>query len=106
MFVKKVSLFKMWNSNFIMDTNEEILKEESLVGQLRNEARRLVAPRKSINFQFQNLRYGNRNQTQRAVITRRKRQKVLRRIASSQERIDLLRQTLIPVQPQTDDGII
>ena len=73
-----------------MDLNEEIIKEQSKINLLRSEANNLFLPRKSIAFQLQNMRFGNRNQTQRAAIVKTRRRNIGHEILTSRKRINLL----------------
>lgn len=77
-----------------MEISNEIFVIESNIAKLKAEARKIFIPRKSINFQFQNLIYGNRNQTQQTVIKRAKRRSIKQNIASSEGRLISLREIL------------
>jgi len=77
-----------------MEISNEIFVIESNIAKLKAEARKIFIPRKSINFQFQNLRYGNRNQTQRTVIKKARRRRIKQDIASSEGRLISLREIL------------
>ncbi len=78
-----------------METNEQIRAVESNIARLKEQARKFFIPRKSINFQFQHLIYGNRDQTQQAVIQKKQRRKVEGRIESSRIRLFSLRSILL-----------
>ena len=79
-----------------METTDEILAIESNIAYLKAEARKIFIPRKSINFQFQNLRYGNRNQMQQAIMKKARRRSINQKIASSKSRLISLREILLP----------
>ena len=77
-----------------MTYESEIANEELNINSLREQAKKLTVPRRSINYQFQNLRYGNRNQTQKVFLNRQEKRKVNKQIASSQSKIVSLREAM------------
>ncbi len=85
-----------------METNEQIRVVESNIARLKAEARKIFIPRKSINFQFQHLIYGGRDQTQQAVIQKKQRRRVQSKIESSKIKLFSLRQILLSVTEKKD----
>ncbi len=80
-----------------METNEQIRVVESNIAILKEAARKIFIPRKSINYQFQHLVYGNRDQTQQAVIQKKQRRRIQSRIKSSKTKLFSLRQILLGI---------
>ena len=78
-----------------MDYAEEIAKEQATISALRQQIRNISLPRRTIAYQFQNMRGGNRNMAQRRVITQREKVKLNQSIASSNRRIITLREALL-----------
>ena len=78
-----------------METNEQIHAVESNIARLKEQARKIFIPRKSINFQFQHLIYGGRDQTQQAVIQKKQRRRIQSRIESSKVKLISLREILL-----------
>ena len=78
-----------------MDYEAEILKEEGVVKQLQTASKQLRLPRRSIDWQFKNARYGNRNATPQRFIVRRQRKVIGNNIKASQNKIVSLRESLL-----------
>lgn len=88
-----------------MKIEQDIASEQGNLGRLQVKARELFLPRKSINFQFKQLRFGNRNQTQVSAINKRKRQRINQNIGSSQRRISSLKELLAAQTIETSSEI-
>lgn len=71
-------------------SQEEIDYENNKIAQLRQQSKNLVMPRRSIAYQFKNMRYGNRNIVQELAIRRKQRKKIDSQINESKKRIILL----------------
>ena len=77
-----------------MSYESDILSEENTIANLREEGRRLTVPRKTINWQHQNARRGNRNSVQALLITKKARKGVGDKIRASENKIISLRDAL------------
>jgi hypothetical protein len=75
----------------------EIDNEINKIAQLRQQSKNLILPRRSIAYQFVNMRSGNRNITQELAIRRKQRKKIDTQINTSQNRIISLREALLGV---------
>ena len=73
----------------------EIDNEQNRIIQLRQQSKNLIIPRRSINYQWANMRFGNRNIVQQLAIKRKERKKIDTQIKSSQVRVSSLRQALL-----------
>jgi len=73
----------------------EIDNEQSKIIQLRQQSKNLIIPRRSINYQWANMRFGNRNIVQKLAIKRKERKKIGTQINTSQNRIIYLRELLL-----------
>jgi hypothetical protein len=60
------------------------MSNEDKIIQLRKQSRDLILPRRSIAFQFQNMRWGNRNIIQQLAIRRKERKKIAIQISKLQ----------------------
>jgi len=85
-----------------MDYEAEILKEEGVIKQLQSARSNLKLPRRTIDWQFKNARYGNRNPTRQRFIIKKQRRVIGQKVGASQSRIVSLRtqllNSLIPVK--------
>lgn len=76
-------------------SQEEINYEQSKIAQLREQSRNLILPRRSITYQFQNMRSGNRDIARELAIRRKARKKIGVEIKKSNDRIISLRAALL-----------
>ena len=85
-----------------MDYEAEILKEEGVIKQLQSARSNLKLPRRTIDWQFKNARYGNRNPVSQRLIIKNQRRVIGQKVGASQSRIVSLRtqllNSLIPVK--------
>ena len=78
-----------------MDYEAEIAKEEGVIKQLQTSSKKLVIPRRTINWQFKNARYGNRNPVSQRLIIKNQRRIIGQKVGASQSRIVSLRTQLL-----------
>lgn len=76
-------------------TEAQIISEQNNIGKLRQESKQLILPRRSIAYQFQYLRNGNRNFVQRRLINQRQRRIIRHKIEDSQKKVISLREVLL-----------
>ena len=76
-------------------SEEEINYEQNKIVQLRQQSRGLILPRRSIAYQFQNMRYGNRDTSQQIAVRRKARKKIGTEIKKSRDRLTSLRSALL-----------
>ena len=76
-----------------MGYQEDILTEEGSIQRLREEGRKLIIPRRSINWQFRNIGQTS-NIHQNVLITRKLRKAINMRIQTSQQKIASLREAI------------
>jgi hypothetical protein len=81
-----------------MTTEQDIVNENNRIIQLRKQSRNLILPRRSIAYQFANMKYGNRNTVQELAIRRKERKNMGVQIKQSQNRITSLREALLSVK--------
>ena len=89
-----------------MDYDSEIAKEEGVIKQLQSANRSLRTPRRSIDWQFKNARYGNRNPTRQRFLIKRQRKQIINNIQASQNKIISLREALTKSLNMDGVGII
>lgn len=78
-----------------MSYESDILAEQENIRRLQRQLGTLTIPKKDINWQFRNARYGSRNIPQNISLTRRARRQVRTQIATSQNKILSLRQAIL-----------
>ena len=78
-----------------MDYEAEILKEEGVIKQLQSARSNLKLPRRTIDWQFKNARYGNRNPVSQRFIIKNQRRIIGQKVGASQSRIVSLRESLL-----------
>lgn len=77
-----------------MVTQTDIDLEEANLLSLKQKAREICIPRKTISYQFSNMRYGNRRQVQKKAVSRRDRRALAGQIVGSQSKIETLKKAL------------
>ncbi len=78
-------------------TEQEILNEQNKIKAFKIQSRNLILPQRTISYQFQNMRNGNRNITQQIAIRRKQRKGIRCEIKKSEARIISLRDALLGV---------
>ena len=72
----------------------DIINEEANISNLQEQAKRLSLPKKTISYQHQNLRYGNRRTAQQSAISKNKKRSIYKAIETSQNNIVSLRELI------------
>ena len=77
-----------------MSYESDILAEENNIKDLQSQLKGIKIPCKTINFQFQNMRYGNQLVKRNELIQRRTRLQLQGQIKKSQSKINYLKSQL------------
>lgn len=74
---------------------DDIKDEEQRIKQLSQNFKQLILPRRSISFQFQNMRTGNRDFTKRRLLIQQQRRIINHEIDKSKRRLVSLREAFL-----------
>ena len=78
-------------------SEKEIKELDDGISQLRNQYKNLTMPRRSIAYQFANMRYGNRDVARELAIRRKEKFRINSKITASKNRIISLREAMLGV---------
>jgi hypothetical protein len=76
-------------------SEREITELENNIVSLRQQSKSLTMPRRSIAYQFQNMRNGNRDVARELAIRRKEKLKISNKVLASRNKIVSLRETLL-----------